>query len=92
MNLRIINKTNTDLELRIQGETHSLLNLLKNELLKNEHVDVATYDIKHVTMGDPVLFVRTVENHDPIEAVIQATERIHLLCEDFKKAFTSSTQ
>lgn len=89
MELRIIDKTDTDLTLKIVGETHSLLNLLKNELLQDKHVDIATYDIKHVTVGDPVLFVRTTENHDPIEAVIQAAEKINQLCEEFKKAINT---
>ena len=92
MEVRILSKTDTDLKLHIGGETHSLLNILKNELLTNECVDVATYDIKHVTIGDPILFVRTTDNHDPIEAVIGALENINNLCEEFKEAFNNSAR
>ena len=87
MDIRILSKTENELELRIAGETHSLMNLLKVELLNDEQIDVATYDIKHTTIGDPVLFVRTVSDHDPIDAVIEASQRMDTLCQDFKEAF-----
>jgi len=87
MDIRVLSKRENELELRIAGETHSLMNLLKVELLNDEQIDVATYDIKHTTIGDPVLFVRTVSGRDPIDAVIEASQRIDALCEDFKEAF-----
>ena len=57
MELTILKKTDNEINIKVAGETHTLLNLLKTALLNNKHVDIATYDIKHPTISDPVLFV-----------------------------------
>jgi DNA-directed RNA polymerase subunit L len=36
MELNILNKTNNELEVELRGETHTLLNLLKDLLIKDE--------------------------------------------------------
>ena len=42
MNLKILNKTDNELEMEIAGETHTLLNLLKTILLEDDAVEIAT--------------------------------------------------
>jgi len=58
MELTILKQTKNEINIRVAGETHTLLNLLKTALLNNKHVEIATYDIKHPTISEPVLFVR----------------------------------
>jgi len=68
MELTILKQTKNEINIRVAGETHTLLNLLKTALLNNKHVEIATYDIKHPTISEPVLFVRT-DGADPIDVI-----------------------
>ena len=54
--------------------------------MKNKHVEIATYDIKHTTISDPVLFVRT-DGADPIEVIKKASNEVVKECEEFIKLF-----
>ena len=91
MEITIVNKTENEMNVKIVGETHTLLNLLKTALLNNKHVEIATYDIKHPTISDPVLFVRT-DGADPIKAIKKASKDIIKECDEFVKLFTEKTK
>lgn len=86
MELTILNKTDNEINIRVAGETHTLLNILKTALLNNKHVEIATYDIKHPTISEPVLFVRT-DGADPIDVIKKATKDIVRECDEFIKLF-----
>ncbi len=86
MELTIINKTENEINLRVAGETHTMLNMLKTALLNNKHVEIATYDIKHPTISEPVLFVRT-DGADPIDVITKASKEITKECDEFIKLF-----
>jgi DNA-directed RNA polymerase subunit L len=86
MELTIVEKTKTEIKLKIAGETHTLLNALKSALLKNKHVEIATYDIKHPTISEPILFVRT-DGADPIDAIAKASKELSKECDEFINLF-----
>ena len=90
MELTILNKTEKDINIKVAGETHTLLNMLKTALLKNEHVEIATYDIKHPTISDPVLFVRT-DGADPIEVIKKASQEMVRETQEFIDLFKKKT-
>lgn len=87
MELTILNKTDKEINIKVAGETHTLLNMLKTALLNNKHVEIATYDIKHPTISDPVLFVRT-DGADPIDVIKKASKEMVKECDEFIKLFT----
>mgnify|MGYP000504206079 CR=1 FL=1 len=89
MELKIIDKTDDEMHLEIVGETHTLLNMLKSVLLDDERVQIATYDMKHVSISDPVLFVKT-DGTDPIEVVKDALKELVSQCDEFISVFTSA--
>ena len=89
MNLKILNKTDTELEMEIAGETHTLLNLLKTILLEDDTVEIATYDIKYLGISEPVMYVRT-NGKDPVQAVRSALQTMVAICDEFKSVFTGS--
>lgn len=91
MELTILKKTEKDINIKVAGETHTLLNLLKTALLNNKHVEIATYDIKHPTISDPVLFVRT-DGADPIDVIKKASKELIKECDEFLKIFTEKTK
>lgn len=86
MNLKVIEKTDDEIKIEVIGESHTLLNTLKSSLLDDPRVEVATYDIKHPTISEPVLFVRT-QDEDPVVAIREAAERIIQVYERFKIIF-----
>lgn len=91
MELTILNKTENEINIKVRGETHTLLNMLKTALLNNKHVEIATYDIKHPTISDPVLFVRT-DGADPIDVIKKASKEIAKECDEFIKLFKKKTK
>lgn len=42
MELNIISKTDNELEVKLKGETHTLLNILKDLLIKDQRVEIAS--------------------------------------------------
>ena len=86
MNLKIIEKTDDEIRIELAGESHTLLNVLKSSLLEDPNIEVATYDIKHPTISEPILFVKT-NGADPVVAVKEASERIIEVYEEFKAVF-----
>ncbi|MFZ2412243.1 MAG: DNA-directed RNA polymerase subunit L [Candidatus Methanoperedens sp.] len=91
MELTILNKTDNEINIKVTGETHTVLNMLKTVLLNNKHVEIATYDIKHPTISEPVLFVRT-DGADPIDVIKKASKEMAKECDDFIKLFKKKTK
>ncbi|MFC5279613.1 DNA-directed RNA polymerase subunit L [Halorubrum rubrum] len=78
MELRVIEKTDTELRIEIAGEDHTFMNVLKGALLETEDVAAATYDVNPEQSGgqtDPVLTVKS-ESGDPLDAVEAAAASI----------------
>lgn len=86
MELKIIDKTEDEMHLEIKGETHTLLNMLKSLLLEDVRVNTASYDMKHVSISDPILYVKT-DGSSPIIVVKEAAEKLVLQCDEFIDTF-----
>jgi DNA-directed RNA polymerase subunit L len=92
MDIKIISKTDTEVEIQVKGEGHTLMNALKASLLEDKSVKIATYDIEFPGLSDPILFVRTDKKEDPIDAVKKATDRLSSECESFVKLFSEKAK
>lgn len=90
MNLKIIEKTDDEIKVEMAGESHTLLNVLKSSLLDDPRIEVATYDIKHPTISEPILFVKT-KGVDPVVAIREASDRIIEVYEEFKAVFNEKS-
>ena len=86
MNLKIIKKTENQAIIEFVGEGHTILNLLRTELLADERVLMATYDTKFPIMDNPV-FRLTTSGVDPIVVLREATGRIIGQCEEFSRQY-----
>ncbi|GAA0720046.1 hypothetical protein GCM10009060_11420 [Halorubrum trapanicum] len=78
MELRVIEKTDTELNIEIAGEDHTFMNVLKGALLESEDVAAATYDVNPEQSGgqtEPVLTVKS-EEEDPLDVLADAAESI----------------
>lgn len=89
MELNILNKTNNELEVELRGETHTLLNLLKDLLIKDARVVTAFYDMKYVSISDPVLYIKT-DGADPILVLKDVVAIIVSECDEFIDVFSKA--
>ncbi|AKB73652.1 DNA-directed RNA polymerase subunit L [Methanosarcina lacustris Z-7289] len=89
MELNIINKTNNELEVEFRGESHTLLNLLKDLLIKDDRVEVAFYDMKHVSISEPILYIKTYGT-DPILILKEVAAIIVTQCDEFIEVFSKA--
>lgn len=69
MDLKVQEKTDSELSVELVGESHGLPNMLKGALLNDERVELASYNIEHPLDEDPVLFLRTKEGEDPLNVL-----------------------
>lgn len=91
MNLKIINKTKDEIVINFEGEGHTILNLLRTELLADERVHIATYDTKFPIMDNPVFRLRT-NDADPVLVLREAVARIINQCDEFSSLFAQAVK
>ena len=94
MELRVIDKQDTELSIEIAGEDHTFMNVLKGSLLETEGIMAATYDLNPEQSGgqtEPILTIKTVEGTDPIDALEAASRQLKEETTAFKEAFQAAT-
>jgi DNA-directed RNA polymerase subunit L len=89
MEMNILSKTENELEVELKGETHTLLNMLKDLLIKDKRVEVVFYDMKHVSISDPILYIKT-DGTNPIEVLKDAASIIVAQCDEFIDVFSKA--
>lgn len=85
MKVNVLNKTENELKIELEGAGHTLCNLLQKKLLEDENVDLAGYDVPHPLASNPILYVRTKGDAKPEEALHRAVEKILELSKEFRK-------
>jgi len=69
----------------IQGEGHTFMNALTDEILRDPAVDVAKYTIEF-QFSDPELLVTTKGKKDPLTVIRDACKRISKNCDKLMKS------
>jgi DNA-directed RNA polymerase subunit L len=91
VNLKIIKKTDEVLIIEFEGEGHTILNLLRTELLADERVQIAAYDTKFPIMDNPVFRLKTI-GVDPVIVLREATSRIMNQCDEFSGLYSQAVR
>jgi DNA-directed RNA polymerase subunit L len=78
MNLEKIRFEENVLEFNIDGEDHTLLNLLREQLSELSEVQFAAY--KLVPHERPIFYVRTEPDENPVDIVSLASKNIITQC------------
>ncbi len=91
MDLKILKKTPDEVQIEFIGESHTILNLLRTELLADARVKMATYDTKFVIMDNPVFRLKTADA-DPIVVLREAAGRIVNQCNEFSSQFAAAAK
>jgi len=91
MQTKIIRRDTSLLEFEIEGEGHSFLNLLRESLKDQEGVLFAAYRLPHPLLENPIFYLRTAD-HDPIEALGQASDSIAQMCDELTRIVQSKVK
>jgi len=91
MELRLVNKTNTRLELEVIGENDTLLNLLKQQLIADPTVETATYVMGHPYLDNPTFVVET-KSGKPDQAVKNAAKDLRAQFDEFETLLVRATE
>jgi DNA-directed RNA polymerase subunit L len=83
--IKVLQKTENELKIEIEGAEHGLCNLLQKRLLEDKRVDMAGYDIPHPLASNPVIYVRMKGAATPEEALRKAAEKAREENEAFGK-------
>ena len=89
MEVRVLKRTEQELKLEVIGESHTLLNLIQKELVKDPDVDIGGYDVVH-PLEKPIrsiLYIRMRGAKRPEEALFEAIERARAANEEFAREF-----
>lgn len=89
MNVRVRKYADKELVLEIEGEDHTLANLLAKSALSNPHTKLATYVIEHPLVGAPVLRIVT-DGTDPLQVLKEVVSSARGEAEQVLKAVSKA--
>ena len=89
MNVKVLKKTSDELHLEFEGESHTLLNLLRTELLEDDRVLLATYDAKFPMKTNPIFRLKT-RDVDPVVLLNEVAKMVAESCEEFEALFNAA--
>lgn len=84
MEFNVIEEDKSRLLFELKGETHTLCNALKHELMTVKGVIVATYRVDHPLIGVPRFLIET-KGIEPRKAIKEALKSLRKKAQDFKK-------
>ncbi len=84
--MKIIKDTKNELEIELEGESHTLCNVLRKILMEDKDVRAAAYVIEHPIIGEPKLYIR---GKNPRKSLMNAAETLKSRCEELKDLIKS---
>jgi len=87
-----LKRTDNELKFEIEGEGHSLLNLLQKALLEDDNIAMAGYDVPHPLFDRGILYVQTKDKQNPEDVVKEAVKKVKALNKDFDKSFKKASK
>jgi DNA-directed RNA polymerase subunit L len=92
MKIKILKETANELKLELEGEGHSLLNLLQKIILEDDRIEMAGYDVPHPLIDRAILYVHTKGRTSPGTVIKEATKKVKSLSKEFKKSFKKASK
>jgi DNA-directed RNA polymerase subunit L len=83
LRVNTIKRAGSELRIEIEGEGHTLCNLLQNTLLKDRSVEMAGYDVPHPLTQKAVLYIKARKEHNPEKALERALRKISEMTDEF---------
>jgi DNA-directed RNA polymerase subunit L len=92
MKVKFLKSTDNELKVEVEGEGHSLLNLLQKALLEDDNIEMAGYDVPHPLFDRGILYVQTKDKHNPEDVVKEAAKKVHEFSKEFDKSFKKASK
>jgi DNA-directed RNA polymerase subunit L len=90
LELKLINKEKDSMEIEILGENETLLEPLKQKLLEDDNVEIATFLMGHPMLESPKLIVK-VKSGKPQAALKKAAKALANDFEEFRDVVMKET-
>lgn len=74
MDFKVLQKTDTTLEIKIKDADATVMYPLIEQLLKDEEVVTADYSVEHQELDDPVLRIEVEEDNDPKQKLVDISK------------------
>jgi len=87
MNVKVLEKGPNELRVEIEGEGHTFCNVLQMVLLEDETVEMASYDIHHPLVSNPIIYIQTKGKRHPETALREAAEKMRTRSREFRTSF-----
>lgn len=81
-----------EIELEIEGESHTLGSLISKELLMMEEVDISYYIQEHPLKNTIKLYLKTKQGYSPYEVLEKAVDRLLKSLDEIKKELEKELQ
>ncbi|GEM_PF-2077445 len=86
MEFKVLQKTDSTLEIKVKDADETVMYPLIEQLLKDEEVTTADYSVEHQELDDPILRIEVKEGTDPKEKLIDISENFK---EDIEKVYSN---
>lgn len=90
MDIEVVKSEKDLIEFKLIGETHTLSNMLVQELLGIKGVEFSSYKLEHPSDNHSVIVVKTDGKLKPDAAVKKAVEALEKTIKDFSAAFSKA--
>ncbi|MCW3975250.1 MAG: DNA-directed RNA polymerase subunit L [Candidatus Bathyarchaeota archaeon] len=92
MVLRIIKKEKNEMKIELDGEDHTLGNLIQHTLLMDKDIEFAGYDLPHPLSRKPIIYLRTKKGLK-VENVFKRTlEKVSKQANEFLANFSKAVE
>ncbi|NVM27624.1 MAG: DNA-directed RNA polymerase subunit L [Candidatus Helarchaeota archaeon] len=85
--IKILKKTENELELVLTGEGHTLMSILRKELFNDPSVIHTGYMVKHPLIKEVRFYIKTKKDKKPLQALKDALKRLEGLIDEFETKF-----
>ena len=87
MDVKVLKSSDREMEIEVQGESHTLGNLVAKQLQSMGEVELAYYEIPHPLQPRMRIYIRTREGSRPREVLEKALSMLEEELEEVEKAF-----
>jgi len=87
MRIKVLKKTSNELKIEVEGEGHTLCNVIQKVLLEDDTIEMAGYHIQHPLIGNAIMYVHTKGKRRPEATVREAAKKIGGQCKEFRNSF-----
>ena len=91
MKIKVLKNTANELKIEVEGEGHSLLNLLQKTILEDDAIEMAGYDVPHPLIDRAILYVHT-KKQKPEDVIKEATKKVLDRSKEFQKSFKKASK